>query len=671
MAITGTALTTGSTTTDGVGPFTTASITPSANQPVIVDVLFTVGSGQTPTASVSGCGLAWTLLTQTASGARTLFKFLGVGPSPTTGVLSFSGDGSTTISSCLWVVSQAAGVATAVNNGVVQVVNAKPASSTSASVAFASTVTSGNATFGALAVAAAQNPTAGTGWTSMGATNQTAPTSGLLGEFAATGQQNITATQATAANWFATGVELAAATTGGGTDASVSGPVARVTATAPAGTVTASGGTVTVRGPVATVQASAPAGSVSIVKPSVSPPITLTWPIPDWFITAVRSSYGLTYTVDAFYGNTAVAGATGLQPIGGSITDTIKPGVRRTLSLDLAGDRNLYDLLAPTGTALKVTGHITLSSQQVVNVPMGTFIIDQVTLGEGGGKISITAPDRWVLLQRAKFIGPVSSSVGIPVVDQMVQLIQGGLGGAEPVSVLSSSTATMDPLTWKQDRDKAIQDLATSIGAWVYVDRYGVFTIADVPTISTKAGWLLDASTSGVLISLDRSKSRTSTYNVVVVDSSSSTDQGWPTQYAWDSDAASPTYAGPDPVRNPELAGQFGIAAYPYSDPNISTAGEALTAARAILAHTIGIASSVTVTATPNCAVDAFDPVDVLPPGRVSGRRPAAGGSPAVSWSYGPDTFMERHIADTVTHPLDPSQPLQIAGRSTRTDPYT
>lgn len=384
---------------------------------------------------------------------------------------------------------------------------------------------------------------------------------------------------------------------------------------------------------------------------------TLTWPVPDWFKQFMRSGYRLTYTVDASYAGTMVR--QGLRPVGGSITDTIKPGVRRTLSLDLAPEAGLYDALAPIGTQLAVTGHVTLTNNAVVDVPMGVFVVDQASLSEGGGKLSITAPDRWSLIQRAKFLGPTSSTPGTTVVQQIVNLLRDVIGSTESVTVAATSTVTVGALTWTKDRDKAIADLAESIGAWVFCDRYGYFTIADVPHQSSTADWLVDASPSGVLVTLDRQKSRTNTYNVVAVDSSSTDTPAWVTQYVWDNDPASPTFAGPGSWGpNPpaaSAAGPFGQAPYLYSDSNIPDAPSAIAAAAAILARTVGVASAVNLTSVPNPAVDAFDRMDVLPPAERA------------------DVLrsLERHIADTITHPLDVSQPTQIQGRSTRTDAYS
>jgi hypothetical protein len=206
----------------------------------------------------------------------------------------------------------------------------------------------------------------------------------------------------------------------------------------------------------------------------------------------------------------------------GQITDTTKPGVRRTLSLDLAASPGLFDLLAPIGTTLTVTAQVTYTGRTGVRIPMGVFDVDSQSLSEGGGKLSLTAPDKWQRIVRARFIGPASSVVGIPVTQQIAQLIQGALGPLEEIVITATSDAVTPALTWEKDRDKAIIDLATGAGIWVYFDRFGIATIADLPTVKSSPDWLIDASPSGVLLDLDRQRSRTNTYNVVVVESSAS-----------------------------------------------------------------------------------------------------------------------------------------------------
>lgn len=424
----------------------------------------------------------------------------------------------------------------------------------------------------------------------------------------------------------------------------------------------------------------------------------LSMPNPGLYTQAIRSGAAVTYTVDASYFGSPVDGATDLRPTGGSIADTTKAGVRRILSLELAPEPGLYDLLSPIGTTLTVTAHVRLTDRSTVDVPMGVFDIDEQTLTEGGGNLTATAPDKWVRLQRRKFAGPQQSNSagGITVVQQIITLIRNALGPTEPVNVTATSTALVGALTWQSDRAQAIIDLATSIGAWVYADRTGVFTIADIPTIGMSADWLIDSSASGVLTSLSRSRSRTSTANVVCVESTAASGAAFPMQIVWDSDPTSPTFAGPNdgttsPITHPELAGPFGVVVYNYDSSQPLSVSQARSTALAILAQVVGLASQATLGSVPNPAIDAFDVIDVMPPGPVTASVTGGGAAvfPGASIFPGASVFpadgrprrvqwfasgrtVERHAVDTVTHPLvvGGSNAQQIQGRSTRTDPF-
>lgn len=381
--------------------------------------------------------------------------------------------------------------------------------------------------------------------------------------------------------------------------------------------------------------------------------------VTDAYRKASRSSgLSLSYTADATLGGVPVAGATGMRPVGGSITDTTKPGVRRLLNIDLAPMPGRFDALAPVGVELALTAHVAVNGVPLADIPMGLFDIDSESVTEGDGKVSLTAPDKWQRIVRARFMGPASSTPGVRVTDQITYLIQGALGANEPVNVTASSLAQVGTMTWDKDRAQAIIDLADGIGAWVFFDRNGVATIADVPKVGASADWLIDSSASGVLVSLDRQRSRASTYNVVAVESSASAGAAFVTQFCWDSDSSSPTYVAPGPwgpTPPTSAVSPFGLAVYYFSTPLPMDDAGARQAGGTVLSRTVGRASSVQLSSVPNPAVDAFDVLDVLAPqARYDIPRP-----------------LERHIADTVTHPLDVAQPQTIQGRSTRTDAYT
>jgi hypothetical protein len=258
-----------------------------------------------------------------------------------------------------------------------------------------------------------------------------------------------------------------------------------------------------------------------------------------------------------------------------------------------------------------------------------------------------------VRIQRARFIQPQQSDPHLMVVDQIASLVRGALGASEPVQVSATSTALVGWMTWDKDRDKAIIDLANGIGAWCYFDRNGIFTIADIPRIGSSADWLIDASPSGVLVELERKSSRVGSANVCVVASSTTTvTDKFNTQVVWDSNSASPTYAGPDPLNHPELAGPFGVVVDYFDTPLPLGDAGAANAGRTRLSRLSGLASQASLGSLPNPALDAFQVLGVLPP-----RERADLGQ-----------TLELHVADTVTHPLDVTTAQHIEGRSSRPD---
>lgn len=207
-AATFTQLTTFSDTTTATS-YTTDVIAPTANNLLLLGFMLTI-TGTTPTPTVTGNGLTWVQVDQSVAGARTVHLFRAMGAAPTSGGITIS-TGATSVTSCLWSVTQVAGMDTTGTNGsgaIVQSVNNKPGSATSASVSFSNAVAAGNATLGLVGVAIDELPTAGTGWTALGSTTQTGPTSGLLAEAATAARQSIDASWTTAVASFVVGAEI-------------------------------------------------------------------------------------------------------------------------------------------------------------------------------------------------------------------------------------------------------------------------------------------------------------------------------------------------------------------------------------------------------------------------------------------------------------------------------
>lgn len=376
----------------------------------------------------------------------------------------------------------------------------------------------------------------------------------------------------------------------------------------------------------------------------------MAYPVPDPYADAIRSSAGLSYSVDAWFQGAAVVGATDLEPIGGSVTDTTKPGVCRVLNLTLERKAGLFELLSPLGTQLKVYAHVTYTNRDTVTIPMGVFVIDRILRSDGAGTLQITAPDKWVLVKRAKFIGPRNSTPGASVTSQIADLIEEAVPG-DTVAITATSSASVGTLTW-EGREQAILDMATSVAARAYFDRDGNPVVADIPTTGAEADWLVDASTTGdagaVMLGLDLERSSADIANVIVVSSSAGDGAKFPAQVVWDDNPLSPTYAGIDPFGSPETAGPFGISVRYIDTPTDTDAAGALLAAQAELARSIGLASQTSVEQIPNPAMDSYDVLDVR---RLPERRDMA-------------TVTERHVADDLTHPIVVGeQGLQIDAR--------
>jgi hypothetical protein len=363
--------------------------------------------------------------------------------------------------------------------------------------------------------------------------------------------------------------------------------------------------------------------------------------------------------VDTYYSGSPAFGGSALLINGGSVTDSSSPGVRRTLDLEVAPKPGqsrdaLFDVLSPRGTQLKVRSVLRYPSGSTESVPLGVFDITNAKVDYGpNGTLTVQADDKWAGLQRACFLRPKQSWAGLTIVEQIKTLIREVYGPAEQVTVLTSNTDTVGTLVWEKDRDKAIIELADSIGCWVYADRNGVFTIADLPTGDPGASvWSVDAGASGVLLTASRSRDRSGSFNVVVVtpEQADGTPPVEP-QIVWDNDPSSPTYAGADPVAG-SPPGPFGIAVDFFSSPVTSNPSQAQIAGLARLARVKGLHAQLSLTASRNHALDALDSIAVTLP----------------SDSYGAPTITEKHFIDKVVHGLMPSDAQTIETRSTNVD---
>lgn len=385
------------------------------------------------------------------------------------------------------------------------------------------------------------------------------------------------------------------------------------------------------------------------------------------FLGAIRSAFEGYGYVQAYSGGSLIT-----MPDGGTwlplkadgtnqvAVDGSTPGVRRTLTMTLTKTPGLWDLLAPTGVELKAFTQIRYPSGATETVPQGVFVLDSQQMGyTASGDLSITAPDRWVKIQRARFLVPRASTSAFTLRQQIAALITEVVGGT--VTDTGTSTATVGAQVWDRDRDKAIQDMATAGSLDVMFDRNGNPVIRDVPVLQATGVWTVDEGDGGAMVDANRQRDRQRTRNVVVVHGSANDGSAlFNPAAAWDNNSLSPTYAGPGAgsglvgdVPAASSAGPFGQVPYFYSSPLLRSTTQAQVVALTMLAKFTGLNAQVDLTSVPNIALDDGDTIEVT--------------YPRERWDLA--RVSERHLVETLTVPLAwHKNPLKIGTRSTVAD---
>lgn len=311
----------------------------------------------------------------------------------------------------------------------------------------------------------------------------------------------------------------------------------------------------------------------------------------------------------------------------GSVQVNASSPIRRTLSATIAasiGDPEVdvfrTELLAEYG----ITGLNGVTTW----IPVGVFVV--VDAQEAGdGIVTVKGEDRWRRVVNARFLSPTTTSGStVTAIEQLVE----GADARITCTDLTGSSATHGPAVWDRDRDKAVMELAKSIGAVVVFDVEGNAEIRPEPTLGDPVVWRVYGGDGGVLVTSRRGASQGNTYNAVSVDGESS--DGSPPVHAelTVTDSASPLVYGGPFARRPRF----------YRSPLITTQTQADNAAAALLAKVTGIARSVSVESAPHPGLDGGDVIDV---------------------EVAPGVF-ERHIVDGFTLPLGPGG-VEIATRST------
>ena len=336
----------------------------------------------------------------------------------------------------------------------------------------------------------------------------------------------------------------------------------------------------------------------------------------------------------------------------GGVQDQWVSGARRTLSLTVTPTDRVKQLLYP-GVELRPFSGINYGAGRPEMVPLGRFpLVEDVIGTRPGDSITLSLQDRWQWVVLSPFILPRSSDVGSTIVAQIIRLLtEFGQWSPGQVTNLCTSTVKVTPQVWDTDRQQAIFDLATSIGAEVFTDRVGnpvlrprQVTAAPVavfaPTLPTTPPDQ-PARQKGLYVS----RSSADVYNVVRAVSTN-TDPAFvvPSYTARITDPNHSAYPGKGrPIRS-----------FPLTSPLFTDPVQMKNSAEKVLSKLSRQARQLTIdTTAPDPSIDASDTVTVVWPN-------------SAPFSLAGTT--EHPQVATANHPLTLSDSWQIVTASSRSD---
>ncbi|MFB7919232.1 DUF5047 domain-containing protein [Streptomyces sp. NPDC056061] len=336
-------------------------------------------------------------------------------------------------------------------------------------------------------------------------------------------------------------------------------------------------------------------------------------PVSDAFLSALTTSHTMTATVRAMYdGAVTVAD---LPIVDGSVTVDRGSRVRRTVSLTVADPALLpwdaADPLAVYGQELIVSRGVRFTGGQTETTPLGTYRINSVSGDTLVGPLTISGQSSECRLLDDKFMAPTTTRGYANCVEAITYLIRQTLPDAVIVNATSDARNPACAVTvWNANSDRwdAINEIALSMHADIYVDAVDRFVIADIPdALSSSVVWDIAEGEGGTLMSASRELSRTAVYNAVVASGENTASNSVPVSaVAYDNAPTSPTRWG----------GPFGRSPKFISSALWTTVGQCQSAANYALFDATAPNVMTSITAIPNPALEAGDCLRISHSGR-------------------------------------------------------
>ncbi len=361
--------------------------------------------------------------------------------------------------------------------------------------------------------------------------------------------------------------------------------------------------------------------------------------VTDDFVAASRRGGTVVAKVEAWHAGAKMQLDTddGNVPIlAGSVTDdSTRPGVRRTLNLTTTS--NIWEDLNTPNVTLKPYRGWRYTDGTTEYAQLGVFTVDSARrkyAHSATDEMSLTCPDQWAIVQRARFEVPRVGSGN--AITQCVTWVTECFTSAPVTTTITTTTVSVVDQVYDRDRSQAIVDIAKAAAFDISFGPTGLLVVRPVPDIDDAVAWVANSGELGVLIDASRERSVQRVYNVVVV---SGQDVDGSPPFApviiADTDTASPTYTG-----------TIGRIPYFFSSALLLNTTQAQAAAETIYQRVRLPAQQMSFTQAVNPALETGDVVQVVLP----------------------DGTIERHLLERIETPLTVDGTQNITARSTRAE---
>lgn len=274
--------------------------------------------------------------------------------------------------------------------------------------------------------------------------------------------------------------------------------------------------------------------------------------------------------------------ATDLPFTGGAVSATLTSRVARQCDLTLPEDYYAFspdDLTAPYGNMLRASRGIEFAdgSRFAWTVFVGRI---QETSLQDDGTCTVRASDFAADVMENRFVRPENATAANTVTEEIQRLIADGFPQAQFAEV-EQFDALVGARTWQLDRGQALDELATSVGAFWYPRADGRFVLRRYPwTVANPAVVTYsDVGSLGSVAGVTATRSRAGVFNSLTVTGERLNGDAAVFALAQDTNPDSPTYVG----------GNFGHRHQLLRLQTPSTQGTAQGAANANLRRTISL----------------------------------------------------------------------------------